>query len=491
VNRHIRYLGVGLLACFVALFIQLNNIQLYGQERLENDPLNTRDIIRDFGESRGVIATSDGVVLARSIDVGGQLQREREYPEGDLYGHVTGFFSFDFGATGIEETYNDELAGRTVEQQFGSFSDLFKNSDTSGNVQLTLDSRIQAAARDGLAGRRGSVVALDPRDGSILAMYSNPTYDPNPISSTDLEEARTARVELLEDPENPALARSYRERFAPGSTFKTVTAGAGLDSGLVTTTEPVFPFTDQYVPPLTTVPIRNFGGSSCGGALPEILVVSCNTAFAEMGAEVLGPDIMVDGAEAFGFNAAPPIDLPDPAESVFPTDFDQDTPRLAQASIGQNDVAATPLEMALVASAPANGGLIMRPHVMGEIRDQDGRLIDEWSPSVWRAPLGGSDADTLRQLMIDVVERGTARAMQIPGFLIGAKTGTAQTNLSVETGGVDDTHAWMIAFGGSPGAPAEVALAVILEAVPGGGQQTGGVDAAPVARAVMEAALTR
>jgi len=489
-NRQIRFLGAGLLVCFVALFIQLNNIQLYGQERLENDPLNTRDIIRDFGESRGIIATADGLVVARSVEVGGQLQREREYPEGDLYGHVTGFFAFDFGADGLEKTYNDELAGRTAEQQFGNFADLFKDSDTSGNLTMTVDSRVQTAARDALAGRKGSVVALDPRDGSIIALYSNPTYDPNPISSTDLEEARQARVELLEDPENPALARSYRERFAPGSTFKVVTAGAGLDSGLVTTTEPVFPFTDQYVPPLTTVPIRNFGGSTCGGALPEILVVSCNTAFAEMGAEVLGPEIMISGAEAFGFNAAPPFDLPDPAESVFPTDFEQDTPRLAQASIGQNDVAATPLEMALVAASPANQGLIMRPHVMAEIRDQDGKLLDKWEPSVWRAPLTASDAETLRELMVEVVQRGTATAMQIPGFEIGAKTGTAQTNVGTDSG-EEDTHAWMIAFGGDPGEPPEVALAVILEAVPGGGQQTGGVDAAPIARVVMEAALTR
>lgn len=489
-NRQIRFLGVGLLVCFAALFLQLNNIQLYGQERLEENPLNTRDIIRDFGESRGIVATSDGVVLARSVEVGGQLQRQREFPEGELYAHVTGFFSFDFGADGVEETYNDELAGRTVEQQFGSFADLFKDSDTSGNLELTIDSRVQEAARDALAGRNGSVVAMDPRDGSLLALYSNPTYDPNPISSTDLDEARAAREALLADPENPALARSYRERFAPGSTFKVVTSGAGLDSGLVTTSEPIFPFTDQYTPPLTTVPIRNFGGSTCGGPLPEILVVSCNTAFAEMGAEVLGPDIMIDSAEAFGFNAAHPIDLPDPATSVFPTDFEQDTPRLAQASIGQNDVAATPLQMALVAASAANQGLIPRPHVMGEIRDQDGRLIDEWQPSNWRAPLKPSDAETLRLLMIDVVERGTAMAMQIPGFEIGAKTGTAQTVGGADSG-EEDTHAWLIAFGGDPGEPPEVVVAVILEAVPGGGQQTGGVDAAPVARAVMEAALTR
>ena len=489
-NRQIRLLGVGLLVCFAALFVQLNNIQLYGQERLEENPLNTRDIIRDFGESRGIIATSDGVVVARSVEVGGQLQRQREYPEGDLYAHITGFFSFDFGADGVEETYNDELAGRTVEQQFGSFADLFKDSDTSGNLELTIDSRVQEAARDALAGRRGSVVALDPRDGSLLALYSNPSYDPNPISSTDLDAARAAREALLADPENPALARSYRERFAPGSTFKVVTAGAGLDSGLVTTSEPVFPFTDQYTPPLTTVPIRNFGGSTCGGPLAEILVVSCNTAFAEMGAEVLGPEIMIDSAEAFGFNAAHPIDLPDPATSVFPTDFEQDTPRLAQASIGQNDVAATPLQMALVAASAANQGLIQRPHVMGEIRDQDGRLIDEWQPSSWRAPLKPSDAETLRLLMIDVVERGTATAMQIPGFEIGAKTGTAQTNVGADSG-EEDTHAWLIAFGGEPGEPPEVVVAVVLEAVPGGGQQTGGVDAAPIARAVMEAALNR
>ncbi len=497
-NTQIRRLGLALVVCFAILFVQLNRLQVFTQNELQDNPLNTRAVIRDFGAERGIVSTLDGVVVARSVEVGGQLERERRYPEGELYAHVSGFFSFNFGPTGVEDVYNDLLAGQTTGQRFGDLSALFSDDDRTGNLTLTLRDDVQRAARDALGERRGSVVVLDPRTGAVLAMWSWPSFDPNPLSSTDLDLAGAAYDALdFDDLDSPALAKTYRRGFPPGSTFKVVTAGAALASGRATPLTPVFPVSTGYSPPLTTSVIPNFGGSSCGGTMTDGLRVSCNTLFAELGAEVVGPDPMIAGAEAFGFNDRPPIDLPAPEASEFPADFGavlrqnaegvdivEDTPGLALASIGQKDTSATPLQMALVAAAVANEGLIMTPHVMAEVRDQEGQLIEAYEPSVWRPALNGSDAAQLRAMMLEVATSGTATALLVPGFEVGGKTGTAQVAADRL-----DTHAWIIGFAGPPGEPAEVAIAVLIEATPGSGQQTGGTVAAPVAQQVLAQAL--
>lgn len=331
-------------------------------------------------------------------------------------------------------------------------------------------------------------------------MWSYPSYDPNLVSTIDLDAATVAWEALrAQDPTAPDLPKAYRQTFPPGSTFKVVTASAALASGVATPTEPVFAASNGYTPPLTTSTIANFGGSTCGGDLAQALRVSCNTAFAELGAEYLGPEIMIGQAQAFGFDEVPPIDLTAPVDSNFPVDFGavlssstknpdvpivENTPGLAQASIGQSDVTSTPLQMALVAAAVANGGVIMKPHVMDEIRNRDGELVDEYEPTVWKVALRRRDADTMQRLMIDVATSGTATGLQIPGFTVGGKTGTAQTFADTQ-----DTHAWIIGFAGPPGQPATIAVAVMVEAVPGQGQITGGTVAAPIAQQVMAAAL--
>lgn len=484
-NRQIRRLGIGLIACYLALFGMLNYWQVLQAESLQNNPDNTRGIIGDFNQPRGSIETADGVLLAQSVETGGEtFQYQREYPEGERYGHLTGWFSLELGAAGIEQQYNDELAGRPFDQQVRSLRDLFVEHDTTGDVVLSIHDSVQRVAQEQLGDREGSVVALDPRSGELLAMWSFPSYDPNRLSTHDFAAARQARTELDEAPGDPLLAHTYQERYFPGSTFKVVTAGAGLESGRVTRDEPAYPQRSEYVPPQTSVGIGNFGGSTCGGTLFPILEVSCNTAFAEMAAETLGPEIMIEGAERWGFNDAPPIDLPSPAESVFPTDFTQNLPALAQSGIGQNEVQATPLEMALVAAGVANGGDIPAPTVMQEIRASDGDTIDRADEGTWRAVLDAADAATLRDAMIQTVEVGTARNMAIPGMVVGGKTGTAEIGR-----GLDESHAWIIGFAGPPGQEAQVAVAVMVEARPGQGTQSGGTVAAPIARAVLEAAL--
>lgn len=499
-NTQIRRLAAVLLVCFTALFVQLNIIQVFDRAELVAHPDNRRTIVRDFSQPRGFIATSDGVVVARSVEVDAELERRRDYPEGQLYGHVTGYFSFIYGTEGVERVYNDELAGRTFGQRYEGLADLFRDRSNVGNLTLTLRHDVQLVARSALGDRKGSVVVLDPRDGSLLALWSSPSYDPTPLGDVDLDGVNAAWNALTTDPGQPMLARSYREIFFPGSTFKVVTAAGALDSNRVSPVDPVFPVEASYTPPLTTVPLANFGGSLCGGDLTEAMRQSCNTVFARIAAEVLGPRIMVESAERFGFNDTPPLDLPSVAASRFPTDYGarvgsvgddppvdlvENTPLLAQASIGQYDVKATPLQMALVAAAVANRGVVMAPHVMAEIRDADGDLVTRWNPTPWRDAVDPTDASVLRQLMLNVVTSGTATGLQLPGFEVGAKTGTAQ----VSADRPDDTHAWVIAFAGPPGAPPEVAIAVVVESVPGQGQQTGGGVAVPIAQQVLQTAL--
>lgn len=486
-NRSVRRLGIALLACYLALFVQLNVVQVLRADDLNAHPENTRRIQREFNEPRGDIVTADGALVATSEDVedGSGFDRRRTYPEGDLFGHTTGYFSFLYGATGLERSYNDELAGNTVSQQLRGLTSLFVERENVGNLRLSLRRDLQQLARDQLGDRQGSVVALDPRTGELLAFWSYPSFDPNAISGLDFTAAE-ASFELADAaPGKPLLAHHYQERYFPGSTFKVVTAGNGLDQGVVTPDSPVYPTERAWVPPLTTQPLSNFGGSACGGSLFQILMVSCNTAFARMGVETIGPAGMVAGSERWGFNDAPDIDLPDPARSVFPTDFTQDLPKLAQASIGQNDVAASPLQMALVAAAVANGGEMMAPRAVAEVVDDDGDVIDDVDPEVWRTPLDPEDAAVLREGMVQVVSgpRGTASVLAVPGMEVGGKTGTAQLGTDPPT-----SHTWMIGFAGPPGDP-QVAVAVVVLDQPGASEFTGGQVAGPIAKAMIDAVL--
>ena len=484
-NRQIAKLGIGLLVCYLLLFVQLNRVTVFDAQRLKENPANNREILRDYDGPRGSIATADGVVVARSVETpeGARFERAREYPEAELFAHTVGYYSLNLGATGVEDTYNAELAGRTLDLSFRDFNDLFVDRDRVGDLTLTLRADAQRVARDMLGEQQGSVVALDPQTGDVLAMWSFPSFDPNALATQDFEAANDVFTLLTAAPTKPLLARTYRERFFPGSTFKVVTAAAGLEAGDVTEDEPDYPPATEYVPPQTDRPLRNFGGSTCGGTLFDILRVSCNTAFAEMAVD-LGAEVMISTAEDFGFNDRPPIDLPSPAASVFPTDFDQNIPALAQSGIGQNDVSATPLQMALVAAAVANEGSIMAPHVVAEVTDDERTVIEERVPEEWHRAMSEENAEILRRGMVGVVEGGTASNLAIPGFEVGGKTGTAQLGTDPAR-----SHAWIIGFAGPPGGEPAVAVAVIVEGQAGASEQTGGRVAAPIARAVMETVL--
>ena len=486
-NRSIRRLGMGIVVLYLALFAKLNWIQVVDKPSLDDNPLNTAQVRRDFNRPRGSITSADGALLAQSLpnpDTTSEFGRIRTYPEGELFAQATGFFSFRYGSTGLEKEYNDLLSGTTFKQQVNGFSDLLVNRENVGNVSISLRKDVQEVARDELGERDGSVVAIDPRTGELLGFWSYPSYDPNAISTVDQVAATAAWTIYNAAPGQPMRPHQYQDRYFPGSTFKVVTGSIGLQTGKVTNEDPVYDVMRSYLPAQTTRPISNFGGEACGGALPQILKVSCNSAFAQMGAETIGPDDMVSGAGTWGFNAAAPIDLPDPARSVFPTDVGNNPPKLAQSSIGQNDVQATPLQMALVAAGVANGGTIMTPHVMTEVRDSQGDVIEKYDPKPWLTPLSPENAATMHQDMIGVVQGGTARNLAIPGYEVGGKTGTAQLGTDPPR-----SHTWIIGFAGPPGQPPTVAVAVVVLNQSGASEATGGAIAAPIARAVMEKVL--
>lgn len=462
----------------------VNWVQVFHAQALNDHPLNSRKIVRDFNRPRGQIISADDAVLAKTVPSapGDPFIFQRTYPEGDLFGHITGTFNFNFGATGVEETYNDQLSGATVSQEYETLRDLFVDRQHTGDVTLTIRKDVQQLAREALGDRKGSVVVLDPRDGSILAMWSFPSFDPNLLASHDSKAAQDAKSFLEASPDIPLRGRAWQERFPPGSTFKVVTGSIGLQTGVVTPDEPVFPTEQAYEPPDGN-PISNFGGSSCGGAFFDILRASCNSAFARMGAEVIGEPQMQAGSRAFGFNDTPPIDLPAAAKSVFP-DTKKSKAFLGQASIGQFDNRASPLEMALVAAGIANNGIIMTPHVMKEVRDDNGKVLKTFGPKPWLTAVSPQTAETMRQAMFGVVQGGTGSAARIAGADVGGKTGTAQLGTEPPT-----SHAWFICFAGPQGLPATVAVAVIVEGEAGANEATGGRVAAPMAKQLVEKVL--
>jgi peptidoglycan glycosyltransferase len=401
-----------------------------------------------------------------------------------LYSHLTGFYSIVYGRGGLEQTVNDLLVGDAPEAAIRNFSTFLTGGEQQGDdVVLTVQPKVQEAARDALGDRQGAVVALDPQTGGILAVYANPTYDPNKLSSFD----RDAITEYWESTEmqrrNPAL----RETYPPGSTFKVVTAAAALEDGV--TPETTFEDPQTYTPPQTSVGIPNFGGGLCNGGqrltLLQALEVSCNTVFARLANQV-GSEKLVEQAERFGLNQEWDSHLPN-VPSFIPDELDP--PSTAQSGIGQRDVRVTPLQMAMITGAIANDGVLMRPRIVDRVQQFDGRVVRELDPQP--LSVGGSSggqavsestAADLQEMMQAVVDSGSGRAAAISGVDVAGKTGTAQV------GEGRNPTVWFVGF--APVDDPQIAVAVV---VPDGGEigaeATGGAVAAPIARQVLEAGL--
>ena len=494
-DRLIRRLGGAMLALFVLLLAQVTYIQVVASQRLADNPANaTRQLIAEYRVDRGKIVAADGrTELALSRKSPGELKYQRHYPQGSLYADLTGYYSIIFGRSELEQSYNSYLSGDAPELIPQTLIDQVLGRPKRGaTVVTTIDPAIQRAAAQALGNLPGGVVAIDPHTGDVKAIVANPSYDPNELASQDPKQVRAAWDRLTSDPDKPLLSRAIDELYPPGSTFKLVTAAAALENGFGPgSTWPNPPVLDL---PQTTATLENFGGEHClGGAsqltLAQALTVSCNVVFGQVGLR-LGAAKLAAQAHAFGFatdssSGAVPFDIPF-QEGVFPdaSYFADRLPAVALSAIGQDNVAANPMQMALVASAIANGGSEMRPRLVSEIRDSSGQVVKTFAPEVFGQPISSQTAIQLTQMMVSVVQSGTGTVAQIPGIEVAGKTGTAQHGEGLAP------HAWFVSF--APAQNPKIAVAVIvLDGGSLGSDATGGVVAAPIAKAVMQELLKK
>ncbi|GAC1365849.1 MAG: D,D-transpeptidase PbpA [Actinomycetota bacterium] len=448
-------------------------------QHLANNPANVRVLLREYAIERGPIISADGKDVAISQKTpNDNLKFLRTYPTAGLFSEISGYYSLVYGRGGLESTYNQQLTGQGGRLTMQQLSDqLLGQGQVGDSVVLTINSQLQQVATAALGSRKGAVVALDPATGAILALVSSPSYDPNPISSHDNAQSQAAGKGYQADPARPMLDRATSEAYPPGSTFKVVTAAAALQNGFPAATS--FPPATQFLPGQTTSPIKNFGNENCGGDMTRAFTVSCNSYFAELGTK-LPAGVLARTAQSFGFTTAPPLELPT-SPSRLPKESDLKSPAFAaQSAIGQYNVAATPLQMALVAAAVANQGRIMQPTVVAEVRDPRGNVIQHSQPQLWKQAIDPATAATLTTFMESVVTSGTGTSAAIPGVQVAGKTGTAQTVVG------QAPHAWFIAF--APVQAPKIAIAVLVENGGDlGSEATGGKVSAPIARQVMMA----
>jgi peptidoglycan glycosyltransferase len=483
-SRRIWRLAIVIALLLVVVAGQTLWIDFFHASALNTSPLNPRNYVENDEYQRGKIIAANGTVLADSVATGNKsFPWRREYPLGALTAGVVGFASTIYGEWGLEAQYGNYLEGHTQPPQ--SFEQLLAPTEGADSVTLTLQPELQKVAEEALEGREGSVVALDPKTGAVLAMYSNPTFNPAPFAAENPKVQEAAwKSGIKKDVHgfSPLGLLATQQTIFPGSTFKVITT-AGIvkyDPALLT----------KYYAPMvfTALPdsnrtLSNDGGVACGGTVQEMLPQSCDPGYALLGL-ALGAQDLTATANAFGFNQIPPLDLPGVVASYFPKEsyLAANPPFLAYSAIGQYDVSVTALQNALVAEGIADGGKIMTPHLMSYITGPDGSVITRYKDSVWKDPLTSSQAAQIVPLMEAVVTDGTAYEV---GFLpqddVAAKTGTAQVGNNL----TNDTDDWMIAFAPASDPTIAVAVSVPYQAF----NVTGAIIAGPVTKCVIEAAL--
>lgn len=493
-NRSIRRIALALGLIFLALFVNLNVIQLGRSRALTEDPRNRRNLLETYGTRRGDILAAGNVVLARSVPSDDtQFPYAREYPQKGLFGHITGYYSLTYGSTALERTFDAELLGRDPPSAKQFTDELFGRKRDGYTLQLSISAQLQKIAADALKGQRGAAAVINSETGAVLALYANPTFDPNPISiaPSNVKQIESAWERLDRDPRKPLTFRATQERYPPGSTFKIITAAAGLEAKM--TRETRFPNPRALDLPDSDKTLQNYGGGSCRSgsriSMAFAFRVSCNTTFAQIAMKV-GPRKLAAMAERFGMEVDPEFDVgmaPSCVKAVPGAGCERDPeisrPGTAYSGIGQQDVRTTPLEMAVVAATVGNGGYRVKPYLVQKVLSPSGEVLRETEPVRSPRIYSAKTAKAMRAMMVDVVQRGTASGI---GFraarsgTIGGKTGTAQTGV----GNKDAPHVWFVAF--APG----VAAAVVVE---NGGTlgdvATGGKVAGPIVRKLIEAVL--
>ena len=481
-SRRLSILATIILLLFVVIAAQAVNVQFFRASALDKSPLNPRTYSTSTKFPRGEIVAADGTILAQSIPSGDSTYPyTRIYPLGSTTAGVVGFTSPYTETWGIESEYDSYLTAHA--QPATSLAQLLSPTSAADNVNLTLQTAEQKVAENAMAGQDGAAVVLDPHTGGVLAMYSNPTYDPKPLTSLDptVVEAAYKKITTPDVHGFPPLGLvATQQTFPPGSTFKVITTAAAVvgNPALLTKAYPVKAFARL---PHSNKLLYNSGGSPCGGTVSVMLPKSCDPGYALLGLD-LGGDLMSATADSFGYNQVPPLDLPNVVPSYFPTaaSFLSNLPGLAYSSIGQENVRATALQNALVAAAVANGGVMMTPHLLASITSPDGSIVKRYGDTVWQTPLTASQAAEIVPLMQNVVRYGTAAGIFPSNLDVAAKTGTAQTGNSKK-----NTDDWMIAF--APATNPTVAVAVVMpfQAV----SAFGATVAGPIVKCLVEGEL--
>ena len=460
---------------FVALIVNLTWIMAGRAQWFADRPENKRGIAKEMKIKRGELLGYDGSIIVGSLRRSGYYYRD--YPQGTLAPQLVGYDSVRYGRSGIEQELNDELTGQSTDLGVQSWIDrLLGRKPKGASVRLTLVPAVQKEAQKALNGQKGAIVVLDPQTGALIASASAPTY--NPANLEDIW------ARLSKDPGAPLLNRPTQGLYTPGSAFKVVTATSGLDSGKVTpTTE--FIDTGTYV--VFGGKVTNYGGAVFGANdFARALTYSINTTFGKVG-NLLGRKRLISSMQRFGFYQTPPLRLPQgevvPSgrygkNGLLPPDAFMDPLAVAWAACGQEQVLATPLQMALVAAGVANGGRVMKPYYLQEVVAASGAVVQKAQPQQWLVAMKPATAAKLNTMMQRVVTAGTGTAAALEGIQVAGKTGTAER-------GDGSNLAWFIAF--APADDPQVAIAVVIEDT----QSTGGEAAAPLAAAVIKAALAQ
>jgi peptidoglycan glycosyltransferase len=485
VSRRLRILATIILLLFAVVVAQAANIQFFKAPALDASPNNPRNTNPSVQFPRGDIYAANGSVLAYSVKQDNPYYPYRRvYPDGSLMSGIVGFSSPYYGEWALEEEYNGYLAAHSQPPQ--SFEQLLAPTSASDSVTLTIDPGLQQVARTAMKGIDGAAVAIDPQTGGVMVMYSNPNYNPVPLTSPNHDVATAAwNLDLKRDSNGfqPLGLVATEQTFPPGSTFKVITTAGAVVSKPADLTKS-FGGSACIKLPDSITPLCNSGGKPCGGDVQEMLPPSCDPGYALLGLD-LGADIMFKAATSFGFDSIPPLDLPGTVPSYFPTaaSFSNNIPFLAYSAIGQGNVRASALQDALVAAAVGNDGKEMTPHLMSFITAPDGSILKRYKDSVWKTPLTPAQAAYIVPLMEDVVKYGTAAGVGFPlADDVAAKTGTAQTGNPLK-----NTDDWMIAF--APATDPTIAIAVVVPYQPT--QNFGATVAGPIVKCLVEAMVAK
>jgi len=483
VTRELKRVTVVVILMFATLLVSTTIIQFFQAGNLSDDARNARTIYASYDTERGPILV-DGQPIAMSVPTTDEFKYQRTYPQGPLYSAVTGYYTLGQGSSQLEQAMNDYLSGTSNSQFLDYLNRLVTGQNPQGaSIETTIDPVVQQAAYDALGDQQGAVIAIEPSTGKILAMVSKPDYDPNTLAAHDTQQVLDTYDTLLAAGGDPLINKTINDLNPPGSTFKIVTTSAALqNAGLGI---------DHSEPNLARLPlpgsnstVSNAGGGTCGGGdtttIQTAFVLSCNIPMAELGMEI-GEGALGDMAKAFGFGTDLSVPM-DVSQSVYPRGLDD--AQVALSAFGQGSDVATPIQIAMLSAAVANGGKLMTPTLVDEIRAPDLSVLQSFEAKEFGTPLTSVTASTLSQLMVEAVDSGAATNARIDGVSVAGKTGTA------ENGEGDPYTLWFTGF--APADNPRVAVAVVVENGGGLGQAgSGNQVAAPIAQRVLEAVLSK